>query len=190
MNRTHASRARPYLHAFLQAYPTPQSLQGVQPLDIKRDYFQTLRFHRRAWTVVTLAQQLLHDPPRPGILRRKTYQNAGYPSEVAHLAGIGNYGSDAWRLFCKVDFYASHGIAVEDEWDRVHPTDKDLRRYVQRRRREQVQLSIGQETDSMISQLGNLQIFGEGVMIGEREHRMFVPQRIINGASNLQSVST
>jgi hypothetical protein len=165
-------------------------LQGVQPEDIKRDYFQKLGFHRRAWTVVRLAQQLLHDPPRPGVPKRKTYKNAGYPSEVAHLAGIGDYGSDAWRLFCKVDFYAGYGITIEDEWDRVHPTDKDLRRYVQRRRREQIQQNIDQETDSVIAQLGNLQIFGEGVMIGETEHRMFVPQRIISGASNIQSVAT
>ena len=132
-----------------------------------------------------LAQQFLDDPPRPGILRRKTYQNAGYPSEVAHLPGIGDYASDAWRLFCKVDFYAGHGITVEDEWDRVNPTDKDLRRYVQRRRREQVQQNIDEEAENMTSQLGNLRIFGDVVMIGEREHRMFLP-RIINSASNHQ----
>jgi hypothetical protein len=38
----------------------------------------------------------------------------------------------------------------------------------------------------MISQLGNLQLFEEGVIIGEREHPVFVLQRIIDGASNLQ----
>ena len=136
-----------------------------------------------------LAQQILNDPPRPGILRRKTYQNAGYPSEVAHLPGIGDYGSETWRLFCKVDFYASHGIIIEDEWDCVHPADKDLCRYVQRRRREQLQRNIDEEAESMISQLGNLRLFGEGVTVGEREHRAFVPQRIINSASNLQLVA-
>lgn len=48
-----------------------------------------------------MAEQFLVDPPRPNIMRQKSHQRAGYASEVAHLRGIGNYGSDAWRLFVK-----------------------------------------------------------------------------------------
>jgi endonuclease III len=186
LNRTRARYAKPYIRAFLQAYPTPESLQDIRPEDILRDYFQKLGFHRRAWTVVALARQLRDDPPRPGVLRRKTDENAGYASEVAHLVGIGDYGSDAWRLFCRVDFYAGHGITVADEWDRVNLKDKDLQRYVQRKRREHVQRNINEEAESLISQLHDLRIFGEGVMVGEQKHRMFVPRRIIDSASNFQ----
>jgi hypothetical protein len=38
---------------------------------------------------------------------------------------------------------------------------------VQRRRREQAQQNIDEEAESLISQLGNLQVLGEAVMIEE-----------------------
>ncbi|KAK0960722.1 hypothetical protein LTR54_018470, partial [Friedmanniomyces endolithicus] len=74
-----------------------------------------------------MADQLLQDPPRPGIIRQKTYQNAGYACEIAHLAGVGPYASDAWRLFCKKPFYAGHQIVVADEWRTLEPKDKDMK---------------------------------------------------------------
>ena len=90
--------------------------------------------------------------------------------------------------FCEMNFYADHGITVVDEWDRVHPKDKGLRQYVQRRRLEQMQQNIDRETEDMISQLSNLRVFGEGIMVGGREHRMFVLQRIIDNVRSMQSV--
>ena len=83
-----------------------------------------------------MAEQLIVDPPKPNRMRQKGYKNAGYASEVAHLTGIGDYGSDAWRLFCKEDFYARHNIAATDEWKRVQSKDKALQKYIDRRRRE------------------------------------------------------
>ena len=83
-----------------------------------------------------MAEQFIVDPPRPNMKRRKGYKNAGYASEVAHLTGIGDYGSDAWRLFCKECFYADHEIVVTDEWKRVQTKDKALQKYIDRRRRE------------------------------------------------------
>jgi len=75
--------------------------------------------------------------------------------EVAHLAGVGDYGSDAWRLFCKKSFYAGHQIVVADEWRTLEPKDKDLRRYVeQKRREEQVRLL----TDDVISRMAAVQL--------------------------------
>jgi hypothetical protein len=107
----------------------------VPVTDIK-PYFETLGLPGRALWIKKMAEQLLVDPPRPNIMRRKGYRNAGYASEVAHLTGIGDYGSDAWRLFCKEGFYADHDIVVTDEWKRVQTTDKALQRYIDRKWRK------------------------------------------------------
>jgi len=102
-----------------------------------------------------MADQLLQDPPRPGIIRQKTYQNAGYACEIAHLAGVGPYASDAWRLFCKKPFYAGHQIVVADEWRTLEPKDKDMKRYVQRKRREEQMRVL---TDDVVSRMAAMQL--------------------------------
>ncbi len=56
---------------------------------------------------------------------------------MSHLSGIGEYESDAWRLFCEEHFYASHGIVIDDEWRTLNPNDRALQRYVERKRREE-----------------------------------------------------
>lgn len=96
-----------------------------------------------------MANQLILDPPRPNRLRRKLYQNAGYACEVAHLAGVGPYACDAWRLFCKRSFYAQHGITVLDEWRTLQPNDFHLQRYVVHKRhqdRQQMAATLAEET--------------------------------------------
>lgn len=112
-------------------------LQDVDPRSIRTKYFADLGLHRRAYWLVEMASQLLSQPPRPGELKKKSYKGAGYASEVAYLTGVGDYASDAWRLFCKKPFYASHGTTIEDEWKTLNPQDKDLKRYVERKRREE-----------------------------------------------------
>ena len=51
--------------------------------------------------------------------------------EVAHLPGIGAYGLDSWRIFCRDRL---RGVEVKDEadgeWARVVPGDKELRAYL------------------------------------------------------------
>lgn len=137
LNKTAAIRAQPFLKAFLEHYPSPDSLKSVDPKAIKETYFNTLGLFCRAWWLVSLANQLLDDPPLPHAMRSKTYRNAGPSSEVAHLTGVGEYASDAWKLFCKKSFYADHSEDVEEEWRTLNPKDKDLRRYVRRKRREE-----------------------------------------------------
>ena len=124
-----------------------------------------------------MAEQFLIDPPMPNRMRQKGYKNAGYASEVAHLAGIGNYGSDAWRLFCKEDFYAKHDIAVTDEWKRVRTTDKALQRYIDRRWRE-VDIASQFATLQISEGKSNL----EGIWIGNDPYAMFVPKKFIDKA--------
>lgn len=137
LNKTKAVRARPHLEAFLEEYPSPEVLKDAEPISIRTRYFADLGLHRRAYWLVEMASQLGSQPPRPNEPRKKPYKGAGYASEVAHLTGIGDYASDAWRLFCKKSFYASHGITIEDEWKTLDPQDKDLKRYVERKRREE-----------------------------------------------------
>ena len=124
-----------------------------------------------------MANQLITDPPVPKIMRQKSYQKAGYVSEVAHLKGIGNYGSDAWRLFCKEDFYADHGIVIKDEWKRVRTRDKELQKYIDRRWRE-VDIA-SQFTMLQISKKKEKQ---EGLWVGNPPNAMFVPKRIVDTA--------
>jgi len=144
-----------------------------------------------------MAHQLLRDPPRPHILRQKTYRNAGYACEVAHLAGVGPYASDAWRLFCKKSFYAGHQIVVADEWRTLEPEYKDLRRYVERERCEgQVRLL----TDDVAFRIAALQLSSAsascskaalqpGLLIGSGDSALRVPQRLLDQARGISLAS-
>ncbi|KAI4219552.1 MAG: hypothetical protein L6R36_008248, partial [Xanthoria steineri] len=137
LNKTEAVRAQSFLQAFLRQYPTAESLRFADPARIQTDYFSTLGLWRRARWLVTMADQLISDPPLPNVLRRKQYANAGPACEVAHLAGVGQYACDAWRLFCKRSFYAANGLTVPDEWRTLRPTDSYLLRYVEGRRQQE-----------------------------------------------------
>ncbi|KAK1026397.1 hypothetical protein LTR33_017616, partial [Friedmanniomyces endolithicus] len=144
------------LGAFLEEYSTPERLRSADLKDIQERYFKHLGLYRRAGWLVKMVDQLLRDPPRPGILRQKNHRYAGYACEVAHLAGVGDYSSDAWRLFCKKSFCAGHQIVVADEWRTLEPKDKNLRRYVEREtREEQVRLL----TDDVISRMAAVERF-------------------------------
>lgn len=58
--------------------------------------------------------------------------------EIAHLAGVGPYAIDSWRIFCRdklrglADGYNGEGAGAdfEPEWKRVLPMDKELRAYL------------------------------------------------------------
>ncbi|KAK3617146.1 hypothetical protein LTR22_026827 [Elasticomyces elasticus] len=111
--QTKAVQAEGLLGAFLEEYSSPERLRSADPKDVQQRYFKHLGFYRRAGWLVEMADQLLRDHPRPDILRRKDYRHTGYACEVAHLTGVGEYGSDAWRLFCKKPFYAGHRLMLQ-----------------------------------------------------------------------------
>ena len=57
--------------------------------------------------------------------------------EIAHIPGIGAYGLDSWRIFCRdelrgvtADTRDADGNAPPPEWQRVIPLDKELRAYL------------------------------------------------------------
>lgn len=138
--------------------------------------------------MVMMARQLVWDPPRPNVLRRKPYENAGYASEVAHLTGVGDYASDAWRLFCRVSFYAGHGVTVADEWRFVQPTDPQLRRYIaHRRHEEQRRTAIMLEEELLAFRLMGIRLAGDvlstpKVVVGSGDNALHVPRRIVRRA--------
>jgi len=198
LNKTRAVQAKHLPGALLEEYPTPERLRSADLKDTQERYFKHLGLYRRAGWLVKMADQLLRDPPRPGILRRKDYRHAGYACEVAHLAGVGDYGSDAWRLFCKKSFYAGHQIVVADEWRTLEPKDKDLRRYVeQKRREEQVRLL----TDDVISRMAAVQLSSAsascskpapqpGLLIGSGDSALRVPQRLLDQVRGISLASS
>ena len=117
-------------------------------------------------------------------MRSKTYRNAGPPLEVAHLTGVGEYASDAWRLFCKKSFYANHDEDVEEEWRTLDPKDKDLKRYVRRKRREEQILLLTADITTRIAgvTLGDSPASGTRVILrsGVRVRRV---ARVVAAAS-------
>ena len=50
--------------------------------------------------------------------------------EVAHLPGVGAYGLDSWRIFCRDELRGIMKGDVDEEWRRVVPLDKELRAYL------------------------------------------------------------
>lgn len=81
-----------------------------------------------------MASQLLQDPPIPDVMRREKFKFDSPSYEIAHLTGIGQYGCDAWRLFCKKHFYMQYGREIEDPWKSLEVKDKILQRYVKSKR--------------------------------------------------------
>ena len=105
----------------------------------------------RARKIVNLAQTWLSDPP----VRGKRWRCLHYPTrddgkdvraseaipdemedprvawEVAHLPGIGAYGFDSWRIFCRDELRGLSALKEDEgEWTRVLPLDKELRAYL------------------------------------------------------------
>lgn len=192
LNKTRAEQAERHLRAFLRRYPTAESVREAEPEDIRDTYFAKLGLFRRAWWIVKLANQLISDPPQPYAYRKKSGKDAGYACEVAHLAGVGVYGSDAWRLFCKERFYANHGFTVSNEWKRVKTTDKALQTYIYRRRRQEM---ADQAANEITSRLSGLRLSKgksadkKGTWIGNGEYTMFVPQKFIEKAKGCTAMS-
>jgi len=197
LNRTRGEIAEPHIAAFFEQYPTIESVRDADPRKLLQHYFQPLGMHRRAWWVVALAKAFLEDPPRPMVLRCKTGEFESHLSEVAHLPGVGEYASDAWRLFCREAFYASAGIRIAEQWRNLRPSDRVLLRYVQRRRQEAAANQVASPSDTLTSQLNALQISHSppsplegGIVIGDGESKLFVSRRVRRQARSMETPSS
>lgn len=157
LKKTAGRQAFPVLWDLLSAYPTPAEMAEADVQDILY-IIQTLGLQNtRSRDISAMARQWCEDPPAPGRRHRKLHyplqgcgldikpkegaiddetidpRNGAY--EVAHLRGVGEYGLDSWRIFCRdvlrgvARGYNGEGAPkrFEPEWKSVLPKDKELR---------------------------------------------------------------
>lgn len=165
LNKTRGSVAMPVFYNFVTRLPTPADVAAAKHEEIV-SIFQHLGLQNtRATKCIKLAQTWLESPPVKG----KRYRRLHYPNkndgkdidinegpisdedervawEVGHLAGIGSYGIDSWRIFCRDALRglptglpergdlerdaATREMELGKEWTRVLPLDKELRAYL------------------------------------------------------------
>ena len=122
LNKTRGAVALPVFYALMERYPTPQALAGANLEDIV-DFFSTLGLqNQRAKKVLGLVKAWVSEAPSRGRRwRRKDYprkwdgrdiraeeepiadddEDPRVAWEVGRLPGIGAYGIDSWRIFCR-----------------------------------------------------------------------------------------
>ena len=155
----------PVFYNLIARYPTPTALAAAKHDEIVSVFQQLGLQNQRALRCVGLAKTWLETPPVKG----KRYRRLHYPAkddgkdidinegpigdddgrvawEVGHLAGIGAYAIDSWRIFCRDELRGlptglpDRGELMRDstirklelakEWTRVLPLDKELRAYL------------------------------------------------------------
>lgn len=170
LNKTRGAVAMPVFYTFITRFPEPSYLAAADHSEVV-SFFQNLGLqNQRAKKCIALAKVWLEHPPTRG----KRWRRLHYPSsgdgkdiktndepiadetedarvgwEVGHLPGIGAYGIDSWRIFCRDelrnlgtagppdltacdDEEARTKVQEEEmtrEWTRVLPMDKELRAY-------------------------------------------------------------
>ncbi|KAL8928162.1 MAG: hypothetical protein Q9208_001872 [Pyrenodesmia sp. 3 TL-2023] len=171
LNKTRGAVAMPVFYNFITRFPNPPYLAAANSDEVV-GFFQNLGLqNQRAKKCVALAKSWLEHPPAAG----KRWRRINYPGhgdgkdikhsdepiadevedarvawEVGHLPGIGAYGIDSWRIFCRDALRGLGTAALPDlpadgdeiskkkteeeelkrEWTRVLPLDKELRAYL------------------------------------------------------------
>ena len=171
LNKTRGTVAMPVFYTFITRFAEPKSLAAAEHEEVV-GFFQNLGLqNQRAKKCIALAKAWLIHPPTKG----KRWRRLHYPNhcdgkdikgdeepiadetedgrvawEVGHLPGIGAYGIDSWRIFCRDQLRGLGTAALPDlpeeddeaarkkveqeelgrEWTRVLPTDKELRAYL------------------------------------------------------------
>jgi hypothetical protein len=162
LNKTRGERAIPAARRFLLHYPDPDHLARAK-FEETIVFFENLGLFRRAKWVIDLAKGWILQPPKAGVVHRKSFKGkVTVESEVAHLKGIGRYASDAWRIFCKDELYRQEGLPVDTpEWAIIHPEDKELRAYIAWKRtasEKQVLIKENQEAEDLLADLKRLSL--------------------------------
>lgn len=144
LNRTTGRKAIPVFRQFINDYPTPDAICTAPQEDLE-SYFLNLGLTKRANQVRNLAASWIEQRPAAGITTKPKYkypapkkpfppeffaEPLGVPQgsefEIGHLKGIGQYGMDSWRIFCRDALLGRE----DQEWRCVVPDDKELRSYV------------------------------------------------------------
>ncbi|KAL8724134.1 MAG: hypothetical protein Q9166_008121 [cf. Caloplaca sp. 2 TL-2023] len=171
LNKTRGAVAMPVFYTFITRFPDPSSLATADLSEVV-GFFQNLGLqNQRAKKCIALAKVWLQHPPS----KEKRWRRLHYPNledgkdiksseepiadetddtrvawEVGHLPGIGAYGIDSWRIFCRDELRGLGTAALPElpadgdeesmrkivdeemgkEWARVLPMDKELRAYL------------------------------------------------------------
>lgn len=165
LNKTRGSVAMPVFYDLITRLPTPADLAAAKHEDIVSVFRHLGLQNTRATKCINLAKTWLESPPVKG----KRYRRLHYPNkddgkdidinegpisdedervawEVGHLAGIGSYAIDSWRIFCRDELRGlptglpkrydlerdatAREVELGKEWTRVLPLDKELRAYL------------------------------------------------------------
>ncbi|KAL8768290.1 MAG: hypothetical protein Q9209_005429 [Squamulea sp. 1 TL-2023] len=171
LNKTRGAVAMPVFYNFITRFPSPSVLAEADLPEVV-GFFQNLGLqNQRAKKCIALAKAWLEHPPAKGRRwRRLHYPNLGDGKdiksseepiadevkdprvawEVGHFPGIGAYGIDSWRIFCRDELRGLGSAALPElpedddkesrkrtedeelqrEWTRVLPLDKELRAYL------------------------------------------------------------
>ncbi|KAL8706970.1 MAG: hypothetical protein Q9201_000018 [Fulgogasparrea decipioides] len=171
LNKTRGAVAMPVFYTFITRFPDPSSLAAADHAEVVR-FFQNLGLqNQRAKKCIALAKAWLEHPPTKGKRWRRLHypilgdgkdiksseepiadetEDARVAWEVGHLPGIGAYGIDSWRIFCRDELRSCGTGALPEtredgneewrrtieeqetkkEWTKVLPTDKELRAYL------------------------------------------------------------
>ncbi|KAI9359638.1 DNA glycosylase [Zopfochytrium polystomum] len=114
LNKTSWRQARDPLWAFLAAYPTPEACCGASA-GVIEELLRPLGLQSlRAVRLIELSSAFIRNPR--------------FEDPAAELPGIGQYGSDSWKLFCSERDTHWQGAAGDGV------ADKALRWYVEWRR--------------------------------------------------------
>jgi len=101
LNKTTATQVRGVIWDLFKMFPTPEAALAADASHIRELIKPLGMFRRRALAIQRLSEDYLKRDWR----------------EATELYGVGPYGSDAYRIFCR------------GEWREVEPEDKDLKRY-------------------------------------------------------------
>lgn len=180
----------PVFYRLISKYETPASLAAADHQDIVAFFAHLGLQNQRARKCIALAKMWLETPPVKG----KRYRRLHYPRkgdgkdismteeplddddprvawEAGHLVGIGSYGIDSWRIFCRDGLRGLPSglpslVELQDgpareaelgrEWTRVLPLDKELRAYLRWR-----WLRVGFEWDCVT---GERKVAGEKIL--------------------------
>ncbi|KAF2730751.1 DNA glycosylase [Polyplosphaeria fusca] len=150
-NQTTARAGRPVLFRFLTRFPDAMTLERATHNEIFEIISCLGLGDMRSTRLSQLAAVWVSAPPCP----ERRYGRRNYPHhvpnksvkskeflppddpregwEIAHLTGIGPYALDSYRIFYRDTLRGlqdDHFSNTTPEWQRVIPTDKDLRAYL------------------------------------------------------------
>ncbi|KAJ9602385.1 hypothetical protein H2200_013240 [Cladophialophora chaetospira] len=158
LNKTPGERAMPIFYQLMTRYPTPKDLANAEVSDITSIIYVLGFQNQRARKCVAMAKVWIEKPPEFGKrYKKQNYPLKGdgrdlgkdevvddedqrVAWEISHLPGLGPYSHDSWRMFCRDELRgvarswngegADNPNAIEPEWKRVIPLDKELRAWL------------------------------------------------------------